>query len=464
MDFDNKFFEFEKKMRTEKIPEVAIQNFKYYYTQLVEGNTGLIHASEVNPIKSLPNSETLPEKYAKLGKSALPHVVNIRLNGGLGTSMGLNKAKSLIKVKTNFSFLDIVALQVQQIETSLILMNSFVTREDSIALLSKNHPNLIQRNFPLDFLQHKVPKIRKSDLSPVVWEKDPNLEWCPPGHGDVYAALVTSGTLDWLIQSGIKYVLISNVDNLGSAIDPTILGYLAESNAPVLMEVVDRSEMDIKGGFPVYRHDGSPLLWETAQCPPEDIYIYQDVHYFKHFNANNIWINLSKLKIEMQRNENNLHLPMIRNEKTIDVKDKNSTPVYQLETAMGSIVSVNKDAQLIKVPNDRFCPVKMTNELLSVRSDAYILTSNYRLILNPKRKFTAPIINLDPKYYKFLADFEARFPEEVPSLIDCNKVSIEGDFKFGKNVILKGEVRLINSTNKQVTLEDIVIDDTEWVI
>jgi UTP--glucose-1-phosphate uridylyltransferase len=204
MDFDNKFFEFEKKMRAEKIPDVAIQNFKYYYTQLVEGNTGLIHASEIHPIKSLPNSETLPEKCAQLGKSALPHVANIRLNGGLGTSMGLDKAKSLIKVKNNFSFLDIVALQVQQIKISLILMNSFVTREDSIALLSKNHPNLTQGNFPLDFLQHKIPKIRKSDLSPVVWEKDPNLEWCPPGHGDVYAALVTSGTLDWLIQSGIK--------------------------------------------------------------------------------------------------------------------------------------------------------------------------------------------------------------------------------------------------------------------
>jgi len=463
MDIDTKFVDFEKKMRTEGLPNIAIQNFKYYYTQLVEGHTGLVHTSEVRPIETLPNVETFSEKITQLGKSTLPYVVNIRVNGGLGTSMGLDTAKSLIKVKKNLSFLDIVACQVTQLNIPLVLMNSFATKKDSLSLLNR-YPNLSHNKLPLDFLQHKVPKIKKSDLSPVIWENKPDLEWCPPGHGDVYAALVSSGMLDQLIKSDIKYILISNSDNLGSVVDPTILGYMAESDAPVLMEVVDRSEMDIKGGFPVYRHDGSPLLWETAQCPPEDMEIYQDVHYFKYFNANNIWINLSKLKLEMQRNENNLHLPMICNEKTLDAKDKNSTPVYQLETAMGSIVSVNKDAQLIKVPNDRFCPVKMTNELLSVRSDAYILTSNYRLILNPKRKFTTPIINLDPKYYKFLADFEARFPEEVPSLIDCNKVSIEGDFKFGKNVTLKGEVRLINSTNKQVTLEDIVIDDTEWAI
>lgn len=461
MDIDNKFFEFEKKMHAEKSPNIAIQNFKYYYTQLIEGHTGLVHASEVRPIGTIPDVETISEKITLMGKVALPYVVNIRLNGGLGTSMGLDTAKSLIKVKENMSFLDIVARQVIQQNIPLVLMNSFATREDSLALLNK-YPQLSQNKFSLDFLQHKVPKIKKSDLSPVIWRQNPDLEWCPPGHGDVYAALVSSGMLDQLIKSDVRYILISNSDNLGSAVDPTILGYMVESNASVLMEVADRSEKDKKGGFPVCRQDGSLLLWETAQCPPEDTEIYQDVHYFKYFNANNMWINVSKLKNEMQKNENNLRLPMIRNEKTVDVKDKNSTPVYCLETAVGAIISVLNDAQLIKVPNSRFCPVKMTNELLSVRSDAYTLTPDYRLILNPKRKFDIPVINLDSRYYKLLTDFETRFPEEVPSLINCNKLSIEGDIKFGKNVVLKGDVQLINSTNDQVVLENIIIADQEW--
>jgi UTP--glucose-1-phosphate uridylyltransferase len=461
MDIDRKFFAFEKKMREENIPNIAIRNFKFYYNQLVEGHTGLVHASEVQPIGSIPTVETLSEKITQIGKAALPNVVNIRLNGGLGTSMGLDTAKSLIEVRKNLTFLDIIVRQSISLHVPIVLMNSFATRKDSLALLNK-YPDLHHSKIGLDFMQHKIPKIRKSDLSPVVWEKDPDLEWCPPGHGDVYAALVSSGMLDQLIKSDIKYVLISNSDNLGTAVDPTILGYLIESKAPVLMEVADRTEMDIKGGFPVRRQDGSLLLWETAQCPPEDLDVYQDFHYFKYFNANNIWVNLFNLRDQMKKNENNLRLPMIRNEKTVDVKDKSSPPVYLLETAMGSVISVFKGAQLIKVPRNRFCPIKMTNELLAVRSDAYILTPDFRIVLNPKRKLPPPVINLDLKYYKFIVDFESRFPDEVPSLLNCRKLNIEGDIKFGKNVILQGDVQLLNSTNEQVVLENVVIADQQW--
>ncbi|MHB8778441.1 MAG: UTP--glucose-1-phosphate uridylyltransferase [Anaerolineales bacterium] len=461
MDIDRKFYNFEKKMRAEKLPNIAIQNFKYYYTQLIEGHTGLIHKSEVRPIESIANVETLSEKITQIGQAALPNIVTIKLNGGLGTSMGLDSAKSLIEVRKNLSLLDIVARQAMRLQIPLVLMNSFGTRGDSLVLLKK-YPNLHHNKIALDFMQHKIPKIRRSDLSPAVWEKDPDLEWCPPGHGDVYAALISSGMLDQLINSDIKYMLISNSDNLGGIVDTTILGYLVETNAPVLMEVADRTEMDKKGGFPVYRQDGSLLLWETAQCSPEEIDAYQDVHYFKYFNANNIWINVSNLKNEMQKNENNLRLPMIRNEKTIDVKDKSSTPVYCLETAMGSVISIFKGAQLIKVPRSRFCPIKMTNELLAVRSDAYVLTSDFRLILNPKREYSPPVINLDSRHYKFLVDFEARFPEEIPSLLNCKKLNIEGDVKFGKNVVLKGDVQLVNSTNDQVVLENVVVADEEW--
>lgn len=461
MDIDNNFLEFEKKMRAEKLPDIAIKNFKYYYTQLVQGYTGFVRASEVRPIETIPNVETLPSNITELGKTALPHVVHIRLNGGLGTNMGLDTAKSLIEVKKNLSFLDIVACQSISLNIPIVLMNSFATRESSLNLLNK-YPSLIRRKFPLDFLQHKVPKIRKSDLLPVVWDKKPELEWCPPGHGDIYAALVSSNMLDYLIKSDIKYILISNSDNLGSSVDPTILGYMVQSDASVLMEVADRNEMDKKGGFPVRRHDESLLLWETAQCPPEDIETYQDVQYFKYFNANNIWINIYNLRNEMLKNDNNLRLPMIRNEKTVDVKDKNSIQVYCLETAVGSVISIFKDVKLIKVPNSRFCPVKMTNELLAVRSDSYILTPDYRLILNPEREFGTPTINLDARYYKFITDFEARFPEEIPSLLNCKKLNIVGDIKFGKNVIFKGDVELINSTNNQVILENITIDNKKW--
>jgi len=463
MNIDERLALFEKRMQTEKVPDIAIETFKYYYTQLVEGHTGFIHASEIQPVEMIPSVETLPQKFARIGQTALANTVIIRLNGGLGTSMGLDRAKSLLQVKENLSFLDIIAHQAMELNIPLVLMNSFVTRDDSLTLLRK-YLKLWNNKIDLDFLQHKMPKIGKRDLSPVIWPQDPRLEWYPPGHGNIYAALVTSGMLNQLLKAGFKYAFISNSDNLGAVMDTSILGYLVETKAPVLMEVADRTEVDKKGGFPVYSHDGQLLLWETAQCPPEELDAHQNIQRFKYFNANSLWINLLDLREEMQKNNNNLHLPMIRNEKTIDPADSNSMAVYLLETAMGSLISVFKDAQLVRIPRNRFNPVKLTSDLLAVRSDAYILTSDYRLIMNPNRQFYPPIINLDSKYYGLQVDMESRFPMEVPSLLNCRSLKIDGDIKFGENVVIEGDVQLVNTTKKQVMIENLVIADRVWQI
>lgn len=106
--------------------------------------------------------------------------------------MGLTRAKSLLPAQDGFSFLDLIALQVLQMRRELdcwlplMLMNSFRTRDDSLEGLAR-HP-AIDVGLPLDFVQHKVPKILASDLSPAVSEDDAELEWCPPGHGDLYTA------------------------------------------------------------------------------------------------------------------------------------------------------------------------------------------------------------------------------------------------------------------------------------
>lgn len=56
---------------------------------------------------------------------------------------------------------------------------------------------------------------RQATLQPVSWTENPHLEWCPPGHGDLYAALYGSGRLDELLKKGVKYMFVSNSDNLG---------------------------------------------------------------------------------------------------------------------------------------------------------------------------------------------------------------------------------------------------------
>lgn len=448
-----KFAPFAQRMKAEGLPDIVIKTFEYYYTQLVEGQTGFIAEGDIKPVESLPDVETLPQRLAAVGQAALPKTVFLKLNGGLGTSMGLDQAKSLLTVKNGLSFLDIIARHALAAELRLVLMNSFMTRADSLAALKK-YPGL-KSDIPLDFLQHKVPKVAREDFSPVSWPREPELEWCPPGHGDIYTALVTSGMLDILLQAGYEYAFVSNSDNLGAMVDPTILGYFVENRIPFMMEVADRTRADSKGGHLAQLPNGQLILREIAQCPPADLAAFQDISRHKYFNTNNLWFHLPTLKSTLVAQNYILGLPMIRNAKTVDPRDSSSTPVYQLETAMGSAIAVFKGAEAVRVPRTRFIPVKTTSDLLALRSDAYTLVDDMQgVVSNPARKLGQIVIDLDPTYYKLIADMEMRFPKGVPSLVDCEYLSIRGDIKFGQNVTLKGRVQLVNESGQQIKIDD----------
>ena len=458
-----KFTSFAERMRTEGLPEIVIQTFAYYYTQLVEGQTGLITEADIQPVKSLPDVEAFPETLAEVGRAALSKTVLLKLNGGLGTGMGLDQAKSLLPVKNDLCFLDIIARQALQTGIPLVLMNSFSTRADSLARL-ETYPQL-KEDIPLDFLQHKIPKITQADLSPVTWPENPDLEWCPPGHGDIYTALVTSGLLETLLQAGYEYAFVSNADNLGAVVDAAILGYFAENQFPFMMEVADRTEVDKKGGhLAQLSTNGQLILRESAQCPPPDMDKFQDIRRHKYFNTNNLWLNLPALNNLMAAKDNILGLSMIRNAKTVDPRNRASIPVYQLETAMGSAIAVFEEAAAIRVPRTRFAPVKTTNDLLLVRSDIYSLTDDFRVVANPARKLGPVVIDLDPHYYKLIDHLEARFPHGAPSLLECERLSIKGDVKFGPKVTFKGAVRLVNESGQPVEVEGgaIIEGERRW--
>lgn len=448
---DTKFAPFAEKMRREGLPEIFIRTFAWYYEQLLTGDTGLIPEDSIQPVTSLPDAARFPEELVDVGQSVLGKTAVIKLNGGLGTSMGLQKAKSLLDVKNGQSFLDIIARQTVQASVPLVLMDSFSTHEDSLAALS-HHPELNPSNL-LAFLQHKEPKINQAELTPAKWPPNPELEWCPPGHGDIYPALISSGTLAALLEQGYEYAFVSNSDNLGGVIDLSILGYFAQNNVPFMMEVADRTEMDRKGGHLARRADGQLLLRESAQTPDADMDSFQDIARHKYFNTNNLWFHLPTLQQVMAERDYLLGLPMIRNSKTVDPRDPASPPVYQLETAMGSAIAVFAGAQAVRVPRSRFAPVKTSNELLAVRSDAFTLTEDYHIVLANGRT-APPIVLLDMRYYKFISDLEARFPFGPPSLVGCQRLEVKGDLRFGRGVVCQGEVRLINESDGQVVVPD----------
>merc|ERR1711972_953608 len=169
--------------------------------------------------------------------------------------------------------------------------------------------------------------------------------------------------------------------------DVKLLTYFASTNAPFMMEVATRTDADKKGGHLAKdAATGGLLLRESAQCPEEDEKAFQDVTKYTYFNTNNLWVDLVALKGIFEKNGGSIPLPVMKNAKTVDPRDKKSLPVLQLETAMGAAISCFEGASAIVVPRERFAPVKTTNDLLALRSDAYQLTKDFRIVLNPARK------------------------------------------------------------------------------
>ena len=197
-------------------------------------------------------------------------------------------------------------------------MDSFRTSDDTLAALAA-HPGLATDGLPLDFLQNREPKLRSDDLTPVSWPADPTLEWCPPGHGDIYTALDASGLLRSLLDQGYKYLFVSNADNLGARPDPALAAWFAASGSPFAAEFCRRTAADRKGGHLARRSsDGQLVLRESAQTRPEDEDAFGDINRHKFFNTNNLWLDLVALDAVLQANDGVLGLPIIRNVKTVD--------------------------------------------------------------------------------------------------------------------------------------------------
>ena len=462
LSLNERFSPFQTKMETEGIPHLMIDTFKSCYEKLLKGERGLLSRNDILPVEKehIAHMDTLDD-YTEDGRAVMGKTVLIKLNGGLGTNMGLLKAKSLIEVKGGLNFLDIIAKQTLSyskeggVHIPLVLMNSFKTDEDSKQFLDK-YPDLAS-DIPLSFVQHKFPKVLKDSLSPAYWPKDPENEWNPPGHGDIYFALITSGILDKLLEKGYKYAFISNSDNLGGVLDHTILGYFASHGFPFMLEVADRTEADIKGGHLAKMISGGLILREIAQCPDNEIDEFQDINIYKYFNTNNIWINLTLLKEKLNKVHNMLGLPMIVNQKRIDPRDDSSFEVYQIEMAMGSAISIFENSTAIGVPRTRFAPVKKSQDLLALWSDCYVLTEDNSITQNPERKIDNMVIDLDERYYKNIDQLKERFPHGAPSLMDCKSFKIVGDVYFGKDIAVNGTVTIFNHSAKKVTIPDGIV-------
>ncbi|XP_076442104.1 UTP--glucose-1-phosphate uridylyltransferase-like isoform X2 [Babylonia areolata] len=406
----------------------------------------LLDDAAVNPYASL----TAPSD--KRAKELLSQLVVMKLNGGLGTSMGCTGPKSAICVRNELTFLDLNVQQIEhlnkmyEVDVPLVLMNSFNTDEDTSKLLRKYSQVKVTIH---TFNQSRYPRINRESLLPIATSFGPDSAegWYPPGHGDVYQSLHNSGLLQKFINAGKKYIFVSNIDNMGATVDLNILNFLLDQGggpAPeFVMEVTDKTRADVKGGTLV-EYEGKLRLLEIAQVPKDYVDEFKSVSKFKIFNTNNLWISLPAIKRVVE--DKSLHMEIILNPKTLD----NGLNVLQLETAVGAAIKSFEGALGVNVPRSRFLPVKTTSDLLVIMSNLYHLSTG-ALVMSPQRAFpSVPLVKLGTHFTK-VKDFLRRFAS-IPDVLDLDHLTVSGDVTFGKDVKLRGTVIIIANHGERIDI------------
>ncbi|KAL2685446.1 putative UTP--glucose-1-phosphate uridylyltransferase [[Neocosmospora] mangrovei] len=376
----------------------------------------------------------------------------LKLNGGLGTSMGCVGPKSVIEVRDGMSFLDLSVRQIEflnrtyDVNVPFILMNSFNTNDDTAAIIKKYEGHNVDI---LTFNQSRYPRIYKDSLLPVPKSFDSSInEWYPPGHGDVFESLYNSGILDKLLERGIEIIFLSNVDNLGAVVDLRILQHMMETNAEYIMELTNKTKADVKGGT-IIDYEGSVRLLEIAQVPKEHVNEFKSIKKFKYFNTNNIWLNLKAIKRVVENDE--LEMEIIPNGKTIpgDKKGESDVSIIQLETAVGAAIRHFNNAHGVNVPRRRFLPVKTCSDLMLVKSDLYTLKHG-QLQMSAARFGDAPLIKLGGDFKK-VSDFQKRIPS-IPKVLELDHLTITGAVNLGRGVTLKGTVIIVATEGSTIDI------------
>ncbi|KAM0905122.1 hypothetical protein ACQ4PT_017562 [Festuca glaucescens] len=419
-----------------------------------------------------PAPEDLNEMKALLDK-----LVVLKLNGGLGTTMGCTGPKSVIEVRNGFTFLDLIVIQIESLnkkygcDVPLLLMNSFNTHDDTQKVGASLYQFLFKGNSeywdshacimtsPLKivekysnsninihtFNQSQYPRIVAEDFLPLPSKGQTGKDgWYPPGHGDVFPSLNNSGKLDTLLSQGKEYVFVANSDNLGAIVDIKILNHLINNQNEYCMEVTPKTLADVKGGT-LISYEGRVQLLEIAQVPDEHVNEFKSIEKFKIFNTNNLWVNLKAIKRLVEAEA--LKMEIIPNPKEVD-----GVKVLQLETAAGAAIRFFEKAIGINVPRSRFLPVKATSDLLLVQSDLYTLVDGY-VIRNPARvKPSNPSIELGPEFKK-VASFLARF-KSIPSIVELDSLKVSGDVSFGSGIVLKGNVTIAAKSGVKLEIPD----------
>jgi len=451
-----------QKMTARGIHPSAADRFMRMLRRIPEGQSGYVpldHAAPPDPrllLDAAAELQRIPELDAR-GESLLRHVAVIKLNGGRATTMGSLVPKGILKAKNGRSYLEIIIGQMEaqrkrwQADIPLVLMNSFFTHGPTMDLVNRNCVPV------LAFVQSQVPRLKEPSLTPLDTGSDE--DWIPPGHGDVYESLKSTGLLDELRSRGCRWAFISNLDNLAACLEPWIVGLIDYHGIDFLLEVTDRTPQDKKGGTLVVR-DGHLDLLEIAQVSPEEREVFMDIDRFKVFNTNNVWVDLEALDRLLE--DRSLCLPIIQNRKSVC-----GASVIQLETAMGAAIGSFPRARGLRVGRERFFPTKKVSDLFVLQSDACVLDSLDQLRRNPQRPGALPFmpsVHFSPDFVDSPHMIEERFEDpSTVSLLYAASLSVKGSVYFERDVKIRGDVNIQVPNGKELRIgREMVLSDCNY--
>jgi UTP--glucose-1-phosphate uridylyltransferase len=427
-----------------------LNGFYNLFEAYVDNASNFVEWDKVNP-----PADDLVVPYDKMAdpdpataKEVLNKVAVLKLNGGLGTTMGCLGPKSAIEVRGDQTFLDLAVQQIECLnakygsEVELTLMNSFNTHEDTRKIIGKyeTHPIVVnlfnQSRYPRFYKETKLPCPKKMN--------DDKSKWYPPGHGDIYEALVKSGLADKFLSEGKEVLFVSNVDNLGANVDLRIAQHMLKNGNEFIMELTDKTRSDIKGGT-LISYEGKAKLLEIAQVPSDKVEEFKSIKKFKIFNTNNFWLNLRAVKRVVETGLLK-QMDVIVNPKV----DSEGRAVVQLERAAGAAMQFFDNAIGVNVPRTRFIPVKTTADLFVVQSNLYDVRDGVLKVV-PQRTFpTVPLVKFGVEFKK-VGDFNGRFSGPL-DIIDLDHLTVSGDVRFGKKVSLKGTVIIVAGQGQSIDI------------
>ena len=450
------------------------------------------------PLTNYADIDRCPEDM-DLQHELLDKLVILKLNGGLGTSMGCLGPKSTVVVRDGLTFLDMTVRQVEFLNSKygadvpLILMNSFNTHAETTRFIQKYDAHNLRI---MCFEQSTMPRLDPESLRPLpthAFTEATKEHWYPPGHGDVYRSMANCGLLEQLLAEGKEYMFISNVDNLGATVDLGVVYHFVNSDAEFCMEVTNKTRADIKGGTLVKYTGAKPAggdgggsslggwggdgrgrggsggagsgncvrLLEAAQVPPKHMDEFTDMKVFNLFNTNNLWVKLRATQRLVQTGA--IQSEVIEQRCTLS----DGTKALQLETVAGAAIRFFEKAFGMKVPRTRFLPVKTTSDLFLIQSNLFTARHG-SLTVSPRRQFpSVPIVKLGSRF-KNLADYRARVygqahhgtgqlgfdGDTFPDLIELDHLTVSGDVTFGKNVTLKGAVIIVAEDGRRIDIAE----------